>query len=189
MVRLALIVAATSLLGELPDKTMLAAVVLGRRHHPLRVIGAAALGLGAQALVAAEVASLARRLFHASAVHTASAIVLLVAAAAMAYLALRRRVDTEAVPSPATPFYRLVGVFFLAELGDVTQATTAGFALSSGEPVLVALAATLGMTAAISAGATLGSTLQRIPERALYASAALVLTVLGVGQLVGLFAI
>ncbi|WP_143711887.1 TMEM165/GDT1 family protein [Acidimicrobium ferrooxidans] len=176
---------ATSFVGELPDKTMIAAVILGRRHHPTKVVGAAVLGLGAQAAIAVTLATVARRLLKASVVHQVSGAILLVVAAVLVWVALRAKEDAGDTITPNRPFWQLVGVFFLAELGDVTQATTAGFALSSSEPVVVAVAATAGMTLAIAIGATASSALSRIPERAIWASAAAILILLGVGELTG----
>lgn len=164
---------------------MIAAVVLARRHHPIRVVGAAALGLGAQAAIAVAAGTVARRLLAASLVHQVSGAILLVVAAVLVWVAVRAKEDDSDAIAPTRPFWQLVGVFFLAELGDVTQATTAGFALSSAQPVVIAIAATVGMTLAISIGATASKALSRVPERAIWASAAAILVVLGVGQLTG----
>jgi putative Ca2+/H+ antiporter (TMEM165/GDT1 family) len=189
VLRLAATVVVASMLGELTDKTMIAALVLARRHRAVRILAAAALGVGAQATLAVVLASLVRGVLGGPDAQRAGGGVLVAAAVVLLVLAWRRRDEAAQAPPADRPFVALVGIFFLAELGDVTQATTASFALASGRPLVVAVAATLGMSAAIGLGALVGTRLAAVPERALLLVAAAVVAVLGIGELTATFAL
>lgn len=181
-----LLILAISMMAELADKTMIAAILMVRAQSGPRVIAAAAIGIGAQALIASYLAFFVRSEVSGAVLHEVSAIVMLAIGVVLAVVGFRHEEEEEEdLPPTRAPLFKLALIFFLAEIGDVTQATTAGFALSFGQPLLVALAATAGMTGAISVGVTVGKAAERIPRRWLYLAAGGVLVVLGALALAG----
>jgi putative Ca2+/H+ antiporter (TMEM165/GDT1 family) len=174
--------------AELPDKTMVATVVLTTRYRlPLAVW----LGAAGAFTVHVAVAVLAGRLLTllpALAVQLGVAALFLVGA-----VVLWRQDDTleddeaGATRSPASFHGALVGSFtvvLLAEWGDLTQLATAGLAARSESALSTALGALLALWAVAGLAAVAGRTLERrIPVRLLRRIAAAVFAALAVGTL------
>jgi putative Ca2+/H+ antiporter (TMEM165/GDT1 family) len=139
--RLFFSVFAVVFVAELPDKTTLTALVLATRHRALPVFIGAALALGIQSAIAVLAGSLLARL-PPHPVRIGAGIVFLASAVVM----WRRRDE----PAPAasgeggeTPggagraAWTAFVMVFIAELGDLTQLATAGFAARGGRPAIV----------------------------------------------------
>lgn len=181
-----MLILAISMMAELADKTMIAAILMVRAQSGVRVVTAAAIGIGVQALIASYLAYFVRSVVSGAVLHEVSAIVMLVIGAILAVVGFRHEEEEEEdLPTKRAPLLKLALVFFLAEIGDVTEATTAGFSLNFGQPLLVALAATAGMTGAISVGVRIGKAAERIPRRWLYLAAGGLLVILGILALAG----
>jgi len=131
-------------IGELPDKTMFASLVMSTRGSPLRVwLGAAA----AFALHVAIATTIGVALFHAlpkRAVDAVVAVLFLLGAALALIEGLRERQRSEAQESLVQEEEKSFGrrafvtafvVIFLAEWGDLTQILTANLAARYHSPI------------------------------------------------------
>ena len=192
---------ATIFLAELPDKTMLATIVLSARfRRPFSVWVGAAAALTTQVLIATAAGRLLSLLpqrpvrFAVAALFLVGAIVLwrtrddepdeddeIGADLPERDNATARRVETlPARRIVATVF----GIVFIAEWGDLTQIATASLA-AKGHAVSVFAGAALAMISVAAIGVAAGRTLLRvIPARVLHRAAALVFGALAVVFLV-----
>jgi putative Ca2+/H+ antiporter (TMEM165/GDT1 family) len=176
--------------AELPDKTMIAVVVLVTRHkRPLPVW----LGAAAAFTLHVAVAVTAGRLL------TVLPDILVSLAAALLFgigaVVLWREAshngraggsNSEAAVAPTAwaAFVSSFAVVGVAEWGDLTQFATAGIAASSGAPSSVAVGALAALWAVAALAAGLGQTLvTRLPVHALQRTAAVVFAVLAVSSL------
>jgi Ca2+/H+ antiporter, TMEM165/GDT1 family len=187
---LATVFAATFVV-ELPDKSLLASLLLGTRYRPWHVW----LGVMAAFAVHVGLAVTAGSLLTAA----PHRIVQLVSAALFlggAVWMLRSRPPGDSEPGPdaarlgmappssvriaATSF----AVVFAGEWGDVTQITTANFAARYQDPLIVAVAAALALWAVSGLAVFVGpKVLSRIPERWLRVVGAAVLAGFGLYSL------
>lgn len=160
---------------ELPDKTLVATLVLTTRYPARAVLAGASVAFGLHVVMAALLGRALRELPDG-----------LVAAAAAtlfgvgAFLLLRESfvgsddVTEDASRSgPRTPFLRSAatsfGVLFAAELGDASQLATAGLSARLGQPVAVALGAWLALVAVATVAVLLGGKIRaRIRPRILH---------------------
>jgi putative Ca2+/H+ antiporter (TMEM165/GDT1 family) len=136
--KLFLSVFAVVFVAELPDKTTLTALVLATRHKAFPVFVGAALALAVQSAIAVLAGSLLARL-PAQPVRIGAGLVFLASAIVM----WRRRDE----PPPTAPEEAAGGatraawmaflMVLIAELGDLTQLATAGFAARGGQPLIV----------------------------------------------------
>lgn len=169
-------------LGELPDKTMFASLLLATRGRPLAVWVGAASAFLVHVAIAVAVGAAAVALVPRRALDVASGVVL-VAFGVWAWLA--RRADGDDLPEPhAGPGHavalRAAGIIFLAEWGDLTQLLTADLAARSHHPVSVAVGAVLALWGVAAVAVVGGSRwLRRLSVRTLRTVTAIVLTVLG----------
>ena len=184
---------ATVFVAELPDKTMLATVVLSARFkRPLAVWIGAALALTVQMVIAVAAGRLLgllpdRAVSAAVAVLFGVGAVLLWRSAGEAdeeAAAADAEADAAAAVAPAArrPWWRIsatvFGVVFLAEWGDLTQLATASLA-SRGDPLSVFLGATAAMISVAAIAVTAGRALLRVmPEHTLRRVAAAIFAVL-----------
>lgn len=181
---------ATIFLAELPDKTMLATIVLSARfRRPVAVWTGAAAALTAQVLIATTAGRLLSLLpqrpvrFAVAALFAIGAIVL-----------WRSRdgtpdendqiADDLAESAPALPGRRIAasvfGIVFLAEWGDLTQIATASLA-AKGHAVSVFVGAALAMVLVAAVGVVAGRALLRVvPARVLHRIAAAVFALLAI---------
>ena len=150
-------------LGELPDKSLFASLVLGTRYRPLYVwVGAAA-----AFTVHAGIAVTAGRLLALLPRHLVDGVVATLFLAGAVYLlasSFRRRqpedLDAARQGGPPATFARVAGtsfaVVFLAEWGDITQLTAANLAAKY-DPLSVFVGATLGLWAVAALAVTVGA--------------------------------
>jgi putative Ca2+/H+ antiporter (TMEM165/GDT1 family) len=175
--------------AELPDKSMLASLVLGTRYRPLPVFLGVAAAFAVHVCVAVAVggvfALLPRRL------------VLLVVAALFAGGAAVLLLGREELPEeragavagagagPLRAAMTAFGVVFLGEWGDITQVTTANLAARYADPLSVGVGAVLALWTAAALALTVGrGLLGRLPARLLRRLAGLILVALAVLTLV-----
>jgi putative Ca2+/H+ antiporter (TMEM165/GDT1 family) len=183
---------AVTFVAELPDKSLVASLVLGTRYRPAYVwLGVAAafalhvaLSLGAGGLLT---------LAPKSVIDFVTAGLFLGGAIWM----LRSASDDENEPGPdaarmGAPPPGLLQVFttsftvvFIGEWGDITQITTANFVARYNDPLIIGVAA-LAALSTVSALAVFGGAklLQRVPMRWVRLVGAVALTGLGIYSLV-----
>jgi Ca2+/H+ antiporter, TMEM165/GDT1 family len=178
--------------AELPDKSLLASLVLGTRYRPLPVFAGVAAAFAVHVCLAVAIGGvfslLPRRL------------VLLVVAALFAggaaLLLLGREEEEPDGEAPAaaglgTAPLRVAltafGVVFVGEWGNITQVTTANLAARYGDPLSVAVGAVLALWAAAALALTVGQgLLRRLPTRLVRRLAGVLLALLAVLTLVEL---
>ncbi len=192
---------ATVFVAELPDKTMLATVVLSARFkRPLAVWVGAATALTLQ-MVIAVVAGRLLALLPDRAVSAAVAV--LFGAGAVVLWRSAGEADDEAAAAEAeagaaaavrtadhTPWWRIsatvFGVVFLAEWGDLTQLATASLA-SRGDALSVFIGATAAMITVAAIGVVAGRALLSVlPEHTVRKVAAGIFAVLSIVAVVAL---
>lgn len=150
-------------LAELPDKTMIATVVLATRYRRLAVWLGVGAALGIQSLVAVTAGGLLS-LLPQRIVLTITAVLFTVGAVLMIWSGLRSRSvddeqepDTEATTSWWRMFAISFGVLFIAEWGDLSQLFTAGLAAQTGSPVSVFIGAWAALLLVSGIGVLLGT--------------------------------
>jgi Ca2+/H+ antiporter, TMEM165/GDT1 family len=182
---------ATIFLAELPDKTMLATIVLSARfRRPVSVWTGAAAALTMQMVIAASAGRLLS-LLPERPVRLAVAALFAIGAVVLwrsrdddsdehADIAgdLAERDNPTARRVEVLPTRRIVatvfGIVFLAEWGDLTQITTASLA-AKGHAVSVFVGAAAAMVAVAAIGVVAGRSLLRVvPARVLHRVAAVV---------------
>ena len=181
----------TIFVAELPDKTMMATIVLSARYkRPLAVWIGAAVALTAQMVIAVVAGHLLNLL--PDRVVAVAVTVLFAVGAVVLWRSSDDPVDELATQGAATngrlPAWRVsatvFGVVFLAEWGDLTQLATASLA-SRGEALSVFVGAAAAMVTVAAIGVVAGQSLLRVlPERVLRRVAALIFAVLAVVALV-----
>lgn len=177
-------------IGELPDKTALASLVLGSRYRASWVFAGVAAAFAAH-VVLAVVAGQALTLLPRRAVALVVGVLFLVGAV----LLLRDRGEEaehagDSLRGKPATFRRVSGAAFaviaVAEFGDLTQILTANLAAKYHDPLAVGLGAVLALWA-VGGLAILGGRglLRLIPLVALTRVAAAVMVVLAVVSLLG----
>ena len=175
-------------IGELPDKTMFASLVMAARGRPLSVwIGAASAFLVHVVIAVSIGVGLFKILPH-------RVLDLVVAGlfgvtAAVAFVAARSADGEVVAPMAATDPTRVVVtafvVIFLAEWGDLTQVLTANLAARYHSALSVGLGAVLGLWAVCGIAVVGGhGLLARLPTRSLRLVTGSVLSVLAVVELI-----
>jgi putative Ca2+/H+ antiporter (TMEM165/GDT1 family) len=152
--------------AELPDKTMIAAIVLASKHRPLPVwIGAAAAMVCNSALAVG-----AGRLLELLPHRAVEGVVAALFAAGSLYLLLTREAAAEhqgeqkaaVATSDRNVALTAFGVIILAELGDLTQILTANLAAHYHEPWSVFVGATVALVIVMGIGVVGGRALLRV---------------------------
>jgi putative Ca2+/H+ antiporter (TMEM165/GDT1 family) len=173
-------------IGELPDKTMFANLLLASRGHPGRVWLGAASAFAVHATIAVTVGVALFEVLPRRAVD-ATVAALFLAGAAYAWWEGAREPDRPVagtVPRRGTTITAFV-VIFLAEWGDLTQILTANLAARYHSAPSVGLAAVLGLWAAAGVAVFGGAALTRLIDvrtiRRLTAAILVVLAALSVG--------
>ncbi len=168
--------------AELPDKTILACLILSSRYRPAYVFAGAAGAFLAQVVIAVAAGGALSLLPHRVIEACAAG-----AFAVGAVLLWRQKAgeDDEGAVRDAgrSGFWAVSGtafvVVFLAEFGDLTQLLTISLAARFHDPLSVGVGATLGLWVAAGLAVTLGSrVLKRIPMRWLTRGAAVVMLAL-----------
>lgn len=133
--------------AELPDKTMVATLVLSTRFPPLPVWVGVSVGFAVQSAVAVAAGGLVS-LLPSRVVHGVTALLFAVGAVLLAresetdLAEEEREIEAELADEPPQPSFRRAaltsfGVLFAAEWGDLSQILTANFAAKYGDPVAV----------------------------------------------------
>ncbi|MEL6893966.1 MAG: TMEM165/GDT1 family protein [Actinomycetota bacterium] len=183
---------ATVFLAELPDKTMVAVIVLVARFgRPGAVWIGATIAFAVHVTVAVTVGSVVGSL-SPTAVGIAVFILFAVGSVAM-LLAARRPIDLadNSLQEPPTTARRAVvaSLVFIgfAEWGDLTQLATAGLAARSDSPASVWLGALFALSAVAAIAATAGRKLvARVPVHRINLVAAALFAALAIWTLVEL---
>ncbi len=153
---------------ELPDKTMIATIVMSSRARPLAVALGASAGFVVQMAIAVGAGGLLTLLPH----RLKDVIVGVLFLGGAAYLLLvKEKVEEEegeragAAEKSATwgrEILTAFSVIFIGEFGDLTQIQAANFAAKLHQPVDVFVACSLALVAVAFLGAFAGRALQRV---------------------------
>ena len=149
-------------LGELPDKTMFASLLLATRGRPLSVW----LGAAAAFLVHVAIATtIGVGLFHVLPHRAVDVVVAALFLAGAGYAWREGAKDEEALIEREATAHRVVTtafiVIFLAEWGDLTQILTANLAARYHSPLSVGIGSTLALWAVAGVAVTGGQGLLR----------------------------
>jgi putative Ca2+/H+ antiporter (TMEM165/GDT1 family) len=176
---------AAILLVELPDKTMVATLVLSTRYRRRPVLAGAAAAFAVQCVVAVTAGGLLHLLPHRILEAT---VALLFAVGAV--LLFRESVSTEddqlETPAEAGLSDRRIfgisfGVLFAAEWGDASQLATAGLVARYGQPVATGLGAFLALVGVAALAVLIGKAiLRRVPLELVHRVAAAAFAVFAV---------
>ncbi|MDE0802609.1 MAG: TMEM165/GDT1 family protein [Acidimicrobiales bacterium] len=170
--------------AELGDKTQLVALGLGARHRLGPVLAGVTLGYAATNLLSVVVGGLLGAALPTRALGIGGGVLFL----AFAAWSLRPDADddesTDDGTGRDTAWPRIVAsvaaTMFVAELGDKTMLATATLA-AQGDPVLVWVGATIGITASGALGVLVGRSMgARLPERATRLGSTALFAVFGV---------
>jgi putative Ca2+/H+ antiporter (TMEM165/GDT1 family) len=170
--------------AEIPDKTILACLILSSRYRPIVVFAGAAAAFLAQVVLAVAAGGALSLLPHRIVAACAAA-----AFVAGAVLLWRQKEDKDeeeeetgrdGLGSAVWPvFGTAFAVVFLAEFGDLTQFLTVSLAARFHDPISVGIGATLALWVAAAVAVTLGwRVLKLIPMHWLTRGAAAVMVVL-----------
>jgi putative Ca2+/H+ antiporter (TMEM165/GDT1 family) len=152
--------------AELPDKTMIASVVMAGRYRPLAVwVGAAS-----AMLVNAAVAVAAGRLLALLPHRDVDAVVAALVAAGALYLLLSKEStqerEGEETAERARRFHRIAAgafiVIVLAEIGDITQVLTANLAAHYRDPWSVLVGSATALVLVVTIGVIAGQRIVRV---------------------------
>lgn len=181
--------------GELPDKTAIASLILGARYRPVPVLAGVWAAFLIHVTIACAAGGLVARLPHKP-VEIVTAVLFLIGAV----LVWRSSPDdaeeeaeeeTSKVSGERTTRQVVAASFvivLIAEFGDLTQILTATLAARYGDPLSVGLGALLALWTVAALAVTFGRGLLRIvPLRRVQQVAAVALAILAVLSLVSAF--
>ena len=174
--------------AELPDKTVLACLVMGSRYRPAFVFAGAAVAFTVHVALAVTAGSLLGLLPHRPVQAVAG--VLFLFGGVLLWRQYRQDSSDDAAangrPSRFLPVAAMAfAVVFAAEFGDLTQMLTVGLAVRYGDPLAVGIGSVVALWVA-AGGAIIGgrSLLKVIPMTWLTRGAALVMLALAVTSIV-----
>ncbi len=182
----------TIFLAELPDKTMVATMVLSTRYHHGRAVWLGATAAFAVHVTIAVVAGGLLTLLPAWLVQAVVAVLFVIGAVVL----IREGGEVEEADvdqeADATSSWSIgattFGVVFLAEWGDLTQLATASLAAKSGSPVSVWLGALLALSAVAGIAVVAGRSILRVlPVKLVRRIAAGIFFVLAIVTVVEIF--
>lgn len=176
-------------IGELPDKSMFASLVMATRGRPFAVWVGAASAFFIHVIIAVTIGVAIFNLLPKRALDLVIAAIFGVSAY-LAFEAARPTPHVEPVETPDTSrvIATAFGVIFLAEWGDLTQVLTANLSARYHAPLSVAIGATLALWAVCGLAVIGGhGVLSRLPMRPLRLVTGVVLSVLAVVSLVAAF--
>jgi len=155
-------------LAELPDKTMIATLLMGSRGSPAWVWLGASLAFVVNVAIAVLAGQLLTRLPHTA----IEAVVTVMFLGGAAFLLLvpekqaEEQGEDEAAAERKVRTWRIAlsafGVIMIAEFGDLTQLLTASFVARTHRPLSVALGATVALVCVAALGAFAGKALLRV---------------------------
>jgi putative Ca2+/H+ antiporter (TMEM165/GDT1 family) len=156
--------------GELPDKTMIASLVLASRGRPAAVWLGAAAAFTLHVVIATTLGTLVFHLLSRRAVNVVVAVIFLAGAilAIIEAVRERQRLAAAAAAPPGPPrgpgrtLITAFAVIFAAEWGDLTQILTANLAAHYRAPLSVGLGALLALWAVCAIAVTGGRWLGRV---------------------------
>ncbi len=172
--------------AELPDKTIIACLILSSRYRPSVVFGGAATAFLAQVIIAVAAGG-ALSLLPRHLIEACAAGVFVIGAVLLLIHRENKDEDDEEEDSgrdgARSGFWPVFGtafaVVFLAEFGDLTQLVTVSLAARFHDPVSVGIGATLALWVAAGCAVTLGwRLLKLIPMQWLTRGAAVVMLAL-----------
>jgi putative Ca2+/H+ antiporter (TMEM165/GDT1 family) len=175
------------LLVELPDKTLVASLVLSTRYRPRPVVLGVSAAFAVQCVIAVTAGGLLHLLPH-WALEGAVAGLFAIGAA----LLLREgfgepeHIDVDAAQArTVAPFWRVVltsfGVIFAAEWGDASQLATAALAARLGRPVAVGVGSWIALTVVAAVAVVAGQVIiRRVPVRVVHRVAGVLFAVFAV---------
>jgi len=169
--------------AELPDKTILACLILSSRYRPSVVFGGAAAAFFVQVVLGVAIGG-ALSLLPRHIVAACAAAAFLVGAVLLWRFKVEPADDDDGGRDGLSDkfwpvFSTTFAVVFLAEFGDLTQLTTVSLAARFHDPVAVGIGATLALWVAAGAAVTLGwRVLKLIPLHWLTRGAAFVMLIL-----------
>jgi putative Ca2+/H+ antiporter (TMEM165/GDT1 family) len=175
-------------LAELPDKTALAALMLGTKYRAAYVFAGVAAAMAVQVALALVAGSLLALLPHRW-VELVTGLLFL-AGAVMLLLHKHEEEPHEARKPASNSFWKVAGASFLvvavAEFGDLTQIMTANLAAKYADPPAVGLGAWLALCA-VGGLAILGGQklLKHVPMKVIIRVAAAAMLVLAAVSIVG----
>jgi putative Ca2+/H+ antiporter (TMEM165/GDT1 family) len=184
---------AVMFLLELPDKTMIATIVMSTRARSSSIV----IGASSAFVVQMGIAVGAGGLLTLLPVHVKDIIVSILFLGGAAYLLFSQEetaedkgtseAEREHVATRTREIATAFGVIFLAEFGDLTQIQAANFTIKTHQPLEVFLAGSLALIGVSFLGAFGGQLLQRIvPMRWIRRGGGLVFLGLGIYTLVTL---
>ncbi len=153
-------------IAELPDKTMIATLILGSRHRPLLVWAGATLAFCLHAAIAVAAGQILHLLPHR---WTEIVTTVLFAGGAVYLLLVDEKVEedeaekeTASVPGALRPMATAFAVIFVGEFGDLTQILTANLAAKYHVPLSVFIGAFAALASVAAVAAVGGRALLRI---------------------------
>ena len=192
MITAFLVAFGTVFLAELPDKTMVASLVLTTRfHRPFAVWVGVSVAFVMHVVLAVSLGSLLRHL-PVTPVRCAVAVLFLVGGIIM--LRAKHEDEEDGGPDAVGVSFRKVAltaasVVGLAEFGDLTQLATAGIATRYSAPVAVALGAWCALVTVAALAVTAGRWIvQHVPLKIVQRVAGVVFIAFGVASAVSAFA-
>jgi putative Ca2+/H+ antiporter (TMEM165/GDT1 family) len=152
--------------AELPDKTMIASVIMASRYRPSAVWVGAAVAMVVNSALAVAAGRLLGLLPH----RAVDAVVAALVAAGALYLLLSKEEgqerEGEERAEQARRFHRVAAgafvVIVLAEMGDITQVLTANLAAHYRDPWSVLVGSAAALVAVVSIGVAAGQRLVRV---------------------------
>ena len=177
-------------LAELPDKSMIASLVLGTRFRPLYVWVGAAAAFAVHVVIAVAAGGALALLPHRL-VEAIVAVLFVVGAALLLFGNESREEEagldeSGTVAQIAVPTLRRVAsvsfaVIFVGEWGDITQIATANLAAKYHDPIGVGVGALLGLWTVVAIGVVAGAKLvERVPLALVRRITGVILAALGV---------
>jgi len=177
-------------LAELPDKSMIASLVLGTRYRPLYVWIGAASAFAVHVVIAVAAGGVLSLLPHRL-VETIVSALFLIGAAILLFRNESAEEEAgaesaESAPEVVVPtMWRVVSlsfvVIFIGEWGDITQIATANLAAKYDDRLGVGVGAVLGLWSVVAIGVVAGSKLvERVPLALVRRITGVILAALGV---------
>jgi putative Ca2+/H+ antiporter (TMEM165/GDT1 family) len=151
--------------AELPDKTMIATLIMGSRYRPVLVWTGATLAFAIHAGIAVAVGQLLQLLPHRW-IEGVTAVLFAAGAAYLLFVPEHQEEDEGEVEAELAPrHFRTIGtafvVIFVGEFGDLTQILTANLAAKYHEPAAVFIGAFAALASVAALGAFGGRALLR----------------------------
>ena len=177
-------------LAELPDKSMIASLVLGTRFRPLYVWVGAAAAFAVHVVIAVAAGGALSLLPHRL-VEGIVAVLFLAGAALLLFGTEAREEEVgrdesgNVVEIPVPTLRRVAAVsfvvIFVGEWGDITQIATANLAAKYDDPIGVGVGALLGLWTVVAIGVVAGSKLvERVPLALVRRITGVILAALGI---------